>query len=84
VFPPSQVARNLATYGPNAIPSIVGSDCPVVVIYPEHLFGEVKLFFDDYVKRLKDKSPAHDSLRKKFKMKFSESFGVDLSTSTLP
>ena len=82
--PPAVEATNHARYAPGATSSTPGADCPVVVIYPGHLFGEVMGCFDNYINNLKDKDPTNEPLRTRFKTKFSESFGVDLSTSTLP
>ncbi len=81
---PQFEATNHATYAPSTAESRVGSDCPTVIIYPEHLFSEVKGFFGDYLRDLKDKDPKHNTLRTDFKRKFSASFGVDLSSSSLP
>jgi hypothetical protein len=83
-MPPQFKPTGHARYGSTATPSLVGGECPVVIVYPEHLFREVLAFFGEYIRDLKDKDPQYDGLRSNFKSKFSESFGVDLSKSALP
>src|SRR5208337_3432375 len=43
--PPYIEATGHAKYGAKATASTVGADCPVVIVYPEHLFKEVTAFF---------------------------------------
>jgi hypothetical protein len=81
--PPKVESINHAKYSRGATHSDPGMDCPVVVICPEHLFNEVMTFFTSYLNRLKDKSDENDLLRDNFKMKFTDSFGVDISSATL-
>lgn len=81
--PPSVEATNHAKYAAGAGASFAGSDCPVVVIRPEHLYGEVTAFFTGYLRDLKDKALQHNPLRDDFKKKFADSFGVDLAASVL-
>lgn len=81
--PPSVEATNHAKYAAGAGPQNAGLDCPVVVIRPEHLYGEVSAFFAGYLRDLKDRAPHHNQLRDDFKGKFADSFGVDLAASTL-
>jgi hypothetical protein len=80
--PPKVELTNHATYAAGAVNSVVGTDCPVVVICPEHLFDEIMMFFGGYLRDLKDRSTTHDQLRACFKMKFADSFGIDLTAST--
>jgi hypothetical protein len=84
VSPPLFEPANHARYASGAHSSVTGADCPVVLIYPEHLFMEGKTLFYDYLNDLLDKASRHDKLRDDFKRKFTESFGVDLSISALP
>jgi hypothetical protein len=55
-----------------------GSSCPTVAINPWQLLARVKLVLDAYIKQLKDRDPANNDLRTRFKTKFTESFGVDI------
>lgn len=81
--PPKIEPTNHAKYGAGATSSTPGTDCPVVAIYPEHLFGEVMTFFAGYLVNLKDKDMRYDPLRDSFKKKFSASFGIDITAATL-
>ena len=81
--PPRVEYTRHAKYAAGAVNSTVGSDCPVVVLYPEHLFDEVMAFFSSYLKNIKDKNPAYDAVRDKFKWKFSDSFGIDITAAVL-
>lgn len=56
-----------------------GSDCPSVVINPLKLLEDLTQVFEQYLRELKDPNPTYNPLRNKFKRKFSESFGVDVS-----
>ncbi len=86
--PPQFEATNHARYGSGASnPSnVIGADCPMTNICPEHLFGEVKVFLAGYLSDLSDPIATHDTangIRTLFKKKFSDSFGVDISAATL-
>lgn len=82
---PKMEPMNHAEYGPSAVNAAtpVGSNCPMVVVCPEHLFDEVRKFFDQYINDLTNPKPIHDSLRLSFKKKFSDSFGLDITGATL-
>ncbi len=81
--PPSVETTNHAKYAVGAGTAFAATNCPVVVIRPEHLYNEVTTFFAGYLRDLKDKAPQFDQLRVDFKKKFADSFGVDLAASTL-
>lgn len=81
--PPKVEYTRHATYAAGATHSTVGADCPVVVLYPEHLLDEVMTFFSMYLKNLKDKAPIFDGLRDRFKFKFSDSFGIDITAAVV-
>lgn len=81
--PPKIEATNHAKYASGATQSTPGADCPVVVICPAHLFDEVMAFYKDYLRNLKDTDPKYDSLRDRFKTKFADSFGIDITNATL-
>lgn len=86
--PPQFEATNHARYGAgatNLAANQVGTDCPVTIICPEHLFDEVRTFLSGYLQELADPNPEHDGvtgLRTSFKKKFSDSFGVDITAAT--
>jgi hypothetical protein len=85
---PQFEATNHAKYGNGASNpnSVIGADCPMANICPEHLFDEVRAFLTGYLRDLGDPNPIHDSahgLRTLFKKKFSDSFGIDIRASTL-
>lgn len=84
-FGPRMEPTNHAEYGPSAgnAATPVGSNCPTVVVCPEHLFDEVRKFLDQYINDLTTPNPIHDSLRLSFKKKFSDSFGLDITGATL-
>ena len=83
--PPTMEPTNHAQYGPSAgnAATVVGSNCPVVVLRPEHLFDEITDFLDGYVRDLIDPASRHDGLRDDFKKKFTDSFGVDIAGASL-
>lgn len=81
--PPSIEATGLATYGSGASSSATGGDCPVVVVYPAHLFNEVMGYVQGYLSNLRDPDPRHDRLRDRFKTKFADCFGIDISCAVL-
>jgi hypothetical protein len=74
-----------AKYGSSAINVSLPGDrnCPVAVVEPEHLFDEVRSFLDRYLADLVNPDSAHDLIRQRFKVKFSDSFGVDIGTAAL-
>jgi len=81
--PPQIEATNLAKYSVGATSSVPGADCPVVIMYPEHLFGELMACFARYLTNLKDTNATYDPIRATFKKKFSDSFGIDIMAATL-
>ncbi len=70
--PPAIEASGLATYGTGATSSTTGGDCPVVIVYPTHLFNEVMAYFRAYFASLRDPATHHDTLRDNFKEKFAD------------
>lgn len=80
---PEYHARGYTTYGAGALNSAPGGDCPVVIIYPAHLFNKVTEYFEQYLICLKDPDPRYDGLRDDFMKKFSHSFGVDITGAVL-
>lgn len=67
-----ETPSGLATY------ASTGADCPNVTINPLLLLGDLKSYFASYVVRLKSTDTQDEPLRKKFKVKFSDSFGVSV------
>ena len=57
--------------------------CPSVIVNPWRLFNDIEKVFDLYLKRLKNPDASHEPLRSKFRTKFSDSFGVDISGAVL-
>ena len=72
-----------AKYGSSTTGALPGTDCPVVVIHPEHLFAEVMNSFQGYLTNLNDADTRHDWLRANFKKKFTDCFGIDVTNATL-
>lgn len=60
-----------------------GASCPSVIVNPWRLFKDIEKVFNRYLKRLKNRNAAHEPLRGKFRTKFSDSFGVDISGAVL-
>lgn len=58
-----------------------GLDCPVVIVDPLTLLDDLSKSFEVYLDELKDRDPKNDSLRARFKDKFSSSFGIDVSSA---
>lgn len=58
-----------------------GTDCPTVVCFPQELFKELETVFIKYIFDLSNPDPAFDNLRRRFKAKFEDSFGVIISTT---
>jgi hypothetical protein len=73
----SQRKSGLAVYAQSKTP------CPSVIVNPWKLFEDLEHAFQRYVDELKDPATKHDQLRDNFKKKFNDSFGVDISKSTL-
>ena len=76
---------NHAKYGTGAINGALPADrnCPVAAVQPEHLFDEVRSFLNAYLANLVNPASTHDLIRQRFKVKFSDSFGVDIGTAVL-
>lgn len=77
---------NLVEFFPNGFTWYKGAnnnntDCPTVNIDPWKLLKKVKDVLAGYIAKLKDKAAANDDLRAKFKKKFTESFGVDITNA---
>ncbi len=60
-----------------------GTDCPTVRMDPSTIFTELRKVFHTYIRDLTNKNPSNNQLRIKFKRKFKNSFGIDLSSSKL-
>jgi len=58
-----------------------GSDCPTVICFPQKIFDELETVFIKYLDDLENPDPAFDDLRRHFKEKFEDSFGVTISTT---
>jgi hypothetical protein len=58
-----------------------GTDCPSVICFPQMLFDEIETVFKKYLADLTDPNPAFSDLRRRFKAKFEDSFGVAISTT---
>lgn len=56
--------------------STSGSPCPTVVINPLELLSDLEDLFSQYVKDLQNPSCGFDELRRRFKLKFTDGFGV--------
>lgn len=58
-----------------------GSDCPSVIVDPWVLLDRIKSVLAAYVCDLKDRDTVFDDLRMRFKTKFSDAFGVNVSAA---
>jgi hypothetical protein len=58
-----------------------GADCPTVVCFPQKLFDELETAFIKYLDDLLNPDPGFDDLRRHFKEKFEDSFGVIISST---
>jgi hypothetical protein len=58
-----------------------GTDCPTVICFPQRLLDELETAFIEYIGDLLNPTPAFDDLRRRFKTKFEDSFGVTISTT---
>jgi len=58
-----------------------GGDCPTVICFPQKLFEEIETVFIKYLVDLENPDPKFDDLRRRFKDKFEDSFGVTISTT---
>ena len=56
-----------------------GADCPSVIIDPWLFLDQVKAALADYVANLKDRDAKFNQRRDRFKHKFTESFGVNIT-----
>lgn len=56
-----------------------GVNCPFVLIDPNKLYKIVRTRFYEYIDELKDKDAKYNNLREKFKKKFDNSFGQNIS-----
>lgn len=83
-------AYGMVRSGPNLVEQIptgfttyaAGGDCPTVAVDPWKLLVKVKESVDWYITFLKDPNPANNALRQSFKQRFTDSFGVDITTAT--
>jgi hypothetical protein len=55
------------------------ADCPTVICHPQRVFEEVETAFIKYLTDLLTPGAATDPLRRNFKTKFEDSFGVTIS-----
>src|ERR1035437_8922705 len=58
-----------------------GTPCPAVVYFPQKLFNELENAFNKYLDDLLNPDPALNDLRRRFKDKFEDSFGVTISAT---
>ena len=58
-----------------------GRDCPTVVCFPQKLFEDIETVFVKYLVDLMNPDPAFTDLRRRFKAKFEDSFGVTINTT---
>lgn len=58
-----------------------GGDCPTVICFPQKFLDELETVFLKYLDDLWDANPAFDDLRRRFKAKFEDSFGVTINTT---
>jgi len=58
-----------------------GADCPTVICFPQKLRDELEMAFLEYLDDLWNPDPAFDDLRRRFKAKFEDSFGVTINTT---
>jgi hypothetical protein len=58
-----------------------GADCPTVICFPQKLFDELETAFIKYLDDLMNPDPAFNDLRRRFKAKFEDSFGVTINTT---
>ena len=58
-----------------------GTDCPTVICFPQKLFDELETAFIKYLDDLLNPDAPFDVLRRRFKAKFEDSFGVTINTS---
>ncbi len=56
-----------------------GADCPTIVVFPQKLLGTLVDVFSAYLGELVNPDAAFDALRARFKEKFEDSFGVQIS-----
>ena len=61
-----------------------GTDCPTIICFPQKLLDELETAFLKYLDDLWSPSPAFADLRRRFKEKFEDSFGVTISTTVKP
>ncbi|MFH1066870.1 MAG: hypothetical protein V1746_03105 [bacterium] len=60
-----------------------GVSCPCVILDPNKFFEGVKRIFGEYIKNLLNSDSQHDKLRKRFKRKFENSYGIDVKNFPL-
>jgi hypothetical protein len=58
-----------------------GRDCPTVICFPQELFEEIETVFLKYLVDLMNPDLGFNDLRRRFKAKFEDSFGVTISTT---
>lgn len=58
-----------------------GTDCPTVICFPQKLFDELETVFIKYLDDLVNPDPVFNDLRRHFKEKFEDSFGVTINTT---
>ncbi|MCA9052926.1 MAG: hypothetical protein KDA75_03770 [Planctomycetaceae bacterium] len=78
MLPEPNIVRTQAT----GITTYATGDCMSVILDPLRLFAALNIEFQQYIANLLDPDPAHDTLRVNFKAKFTNSFGIDITTAT--
>lgn len=58
-----------------------GKPCPTVRMDPTAIFDEVRKLFDQYIADLLDSHPKFEVRRKKFKRKFTDCIGIDITNA---
>jgi hypothetical protein len=52
--------------------------------FPQELLKELEQTFFEYLDELRNPDPVFDALRRRFKTKFEDTFGVTISTEVTP
>lgn len=78
MLPEPNIVRTQET----GITTYATGDCMSVILDPLRLFTALRIEFQRYITNLLDSDPAYDTLRVNFKAKFTNSFGIDITTAT--
>jgi hypothetical protein len=73
---------NVLDFQPSGITTYADrTDCPTVICFPQKLLDDLETAFLKYLDDLWNPAPSFDDLRRRFKAKFEDSFGVTISTA---